>query len=783
MDYSSKLSKEFKLRQEDARNIINLIDEGNTIPFIARYRKELTGSCDDQVLREFADRLEYIKKLDERKEAVIASITEQGVMTDALAVSIACAETLTEAEDIYRPYKPKRKTRATVAVAKGLEPLAELILAQREDTKDIIGIAAEYVSEEKGVATPEEAIAGAQDIIAERISDDAGIRKRLREQLYEEAQVVTELAKATDKNRDKLATFDMYKEFTEPVRKIAPHRVLAVNRGEKEDCLKVELEIDRELPLAVISGAYVKNAPTSPLVLAAGEDAYKRLIKPSVESEVRGELFEKASEQAIKMFEVNLRPLLLQPPIKNKVTLGLDPAYRTGCKIAVVDGTGNCLDRTVVHFTPPQNKVEESKLVLKGLIKKHGVEIISIGNGTASKESEIFVAELLKEIGDPKLAYMVVNEAGASVYSASKLAAEEFPDYDVAHRSAISIARRLQDPLAELIKIDPKSIGVGQYQHDMPQNRLSTVLNGVVEDCVNSVGVDLNSASYSLLAYVAGLNLAIAKNIVRFRAENGGFRTREQLLKVAKLGPKAYEQCAGFLRIAGSENILDNTAVHPESYAAATKLLQLFKLGYDSVREGKLSDIEGLIRAYGEEKAAAECGVGLPTLKDIAGELKKPGRDIRDALPLPMLRCDIMDMGDLKEGMELTGTVRNVIDFGVFVDIGVHQDGLVHISQIADAYIKHPSDVLSVGDIVKVRVLGVEKSKNRISLTMKGFDSSASARARELNAQNRTARPAPSNNRAASDGRAAPRPQQKETGELSLEDALKALTNKFNRNR
>ena len=720
MDYSNKLAREFNLNPQHSANIISLIDEGNTIPFIARYRKEMTGSCDDQVLREFADRLDYVIRLDERKEAVLKSIEEQGFLTDEIKESVDKAETMTEVEDIYRPYKPKRKTRATVAVAKGLQPLADIIWEQLPETVNIEEIAKEYISEEKGVTSAEEAISGSMDIIAEKISDDANIRKILREQLYTDAVMASELRKNDEKIKDKLPTYEMYDNYTEAVKTIANHRVLAINRGEKEECIRAELQIDPERPLSVIRKFFVKNAPTSPLVEKAGEDAYKRLIKPSVESEVRNELFTRASEQAIKMFEVNLRPLLLQPPVKNKVTLGLDPAYRTGCKIAVVDGNGNVLDKTVVYFTPPhENRAEDAKKTLTLLILRHKVKVISIGNGTASKESEIFVADLIKELNDPELAYMVVNEAGASVYSASKLAAEEFPDFDVAHRSAVSIARRLQDPLAELIKIDPKSIGVGQYQHDMPQNRLSGVLNGVVEDCVNSVGVDLNSASYSLLSHVSGLNVGVARNITAYRAINKGFKNRRELLKVDKLGPKAFEQCAGFLRIIGGENILDNTAVHPESYAAAEKLLALFKLSEDDVKQNKLSELSRLVRDYGEDKVAGLCGIGVPTLRDIVTEIVKPGRDIRDALPKPMLRTDIMDMKDLKPGMEITGTVRNVIDFGAFIDIGVHQDGLVHISQITDKYIKHPSEVLSVGEIVKVRVISVDTAKNRISLSMK----------------------------------------------------------------
>ena len=705
MNYDIKLAQEFKLPAGTSENIIKLIDEGNTIPFIARYRKEMTGGCDDQVLREFADRLEYLRKLDDRKKTVRDSITEQGLMTPEIESALESAQTMTEVEDIYRPYKPKRKTRATVAIAKGLEPLAKIIFDQDPSTKDIMKIAEEYISEEKGVASAQEAIDGAKDIIAELISDNAELRKFLRDQLWEYGVVKTQLVDPKkikdEKVREKLKTYEMYADYSEPVKKIVSHRILAINRAEKEGFLKCNIEIDEQIPLADIYHGFVQDAPTSYLVREAGEDAYKRLIKPSIENEVRGELFEMASEQAIKMFDLNLRPLLLQPPVKNKIVLGLDPGYRTGCKIAVVDGNGTVLDKSTVFFTQPHNKVEESKAILKALITKHKVQVIAIGNGTASKESEIFIADLLKEIGNNDLSYIVVNEAGASVYSASKLGAEEFPNLEPAHRSAASIARRLQDPLAELIKIDPKSIGVGQYQHDMPQARLTHVLDGVVEDCVNSVGVDLNTASVALLSFVAGLNVAIAKNIVEYRMKSGGFATRDQLLKVPKLGGKAYEQCAGFLRIVGGENILDNTAVHPENYAAAAVLLPLIT--------GAINEVE----------LAKKLGIGIPTLQDIVKELKQPGRDIRDELPQPVLRSDVMDMNDLKDGMELTGTVRNVIDFGAFIDIGVHQDGLVHISQICDKYIKHPSEVLSVGDVVQVRVLGVDKEKKRISLTMK----------------------------------------------------------------
>ena len=713
MDYSLKLSKEFNIRPDHSANIITLIDDGNTIPFIARYRKEATGSCDDQVLREFNDRLKYLRNLDKRKEEIVNSITEQGKMTDEIMIALASAETLTEAEDIYRPFKQKRKTRASVAAEKGLTPLAEFILLQTEDS--VTEKAKEYISEEKGVADEKAAIAGAADIIAERISDDAELRKMLRKKVGEVGELSCKLLEA-----ENAKTYDMYAEYSEKISKIPSHRILAVNRGEKEECLKVSITVDTDAFIGAIQQIYVKNDTESGKIVAeAAADAYARLIFPSIEREVRSDLTEKASEQAIKMFEVNLRPLLLQPPLKGKIILGLDPAYRTGCKIAVIDSEGNVLDTAVVFPTPPQNRIDEAKETLLKLIKKHNVSIISIGNGTASKESEIFVANMIKESGK-ELAYAVVNEAGASVYSASKLGAEEFPDFEPAQRSAVSIARRLQDPLAELIKIDVKSIGVGQYQHDMPEARLEEVLGGVVEDCVNSVGVDLNTASPSLLSFVAGLNKGIAKEIVKYR-ESKPFTSREELLKVKKLGEKAFLQCAGFLRIIGG-NVLDNTGVHPESYPAVEKLLSAVGYSLSDVADGKIGDLLAKIEQKGWEETAKECGVGVPTLKDISAELLKPGRDIRDSLPKPILRSDLMDLADLKEGMEINGTVRNVIDFGVFVDIGVHQDGLVHISQISDNYIKHPSDVLKVGDLVKVKVLGVDTVKKKISLTMKTTD-------------------------------------------------------------
>ena len=712
MDYSAKLANEFNIRADHSANIIALIDDGNTIPFIARYRKEMTGSCDDQVLREFSDRLKYLRNLDKRKQEVADSITEQGKMTDEIAISLAKAETMTEVEDVYRPYKQKRKTRASVAVEKGLLPLAEFILAQDKDS-DPKAEAEKYVNAEKGVENAEQALKGAADIIAEKVSDDAELRKTLRKKIAETGEIACKLLE-----NENAKTYDMYADYTEKISKIPSHRILAVNRGEKEECLKVSITVDDEAFVAAICSVYVKNdGECGKIVAAACADAYSRLIFPSVEREVRNDLTEKADEQAIKMFDVNLRPLLLQPPLKGKTILGLDPAYRTGCKIAVIDAEGNVLATTVIYPTPPQNKIEEAETKLIALINKYKVDVISIGNGTASKESEIFVANLIKKCERP-VAYAVVNEAGASVYSASKLGAEEFPDFDVTQRSAVSIARRLQDPLAELIKIDVKSIGVGQYQHDMPEARLEEVLGGVVEDCVNSVGVDLNTASASLLSYVAGLNSGIAKNILEYRKEQP-FKKRDELLKVKKLGAKAYEQCAGFLRIIGGASVLDNTAVHPEDYEAVEILLRETGYSLEDVEKGNIGDLKARIEKFGWDNVAKDCKIGVPTLRDISDELLKPGRDIRDTLPKPVLRSDLMSLSDLKEGMELTGTVRNVIDFGVFVDIGVHQDGLVHISQISDNYIKHPSDALKVGDTVKVKVLGVDEVKKKISLSLK----------------------------------------------------------------
>ena len=716
MNINETLSKEFNVRLDRVENIVKMIDEGDTIPFIARYRKELTGSLDDQILREMNDRLNYLRNLEKRKTEVENSIREQEKWTDELAQKLSDAKTLTEVEDIYRPYKPKRKTRASVAIAKGLEPLADILIKQEFDG-DIDALCSEYINEEKGVKTSQEALSGAKDIIAERISDDSELRKTLRELLMDKASIKTELL-----DNEKNKTYEMYKDYTEPVLKMPSHRILAINRGENEDCLKVSVIIDEKLPLKEIEKVYLKeNQTTYDIIKDTILDSYDRLLFPSLERELRTTLTDRANEQAIKMFDVNLRPLLLQAPLKNNVIMGFDPGYRMGCKIAVIDQKGDVLDTAVVYPTPPKSQTEESMEILTNLINKDKVDIIAIGNGTASKESEIFVAELLKHISRP-VSYAMVNEAGASVYSASKLGAQEFPDFDVNLRSAVSIARRLQDPLSELIKIDVKSIGVGQYQHDMPQARLTEVLTGVVEDCVNSVGVDLNTASPRLLEFVSGLNTKTAQNIVKFRQEIVHFKNREQLLKVSGLGQKAFEQCAGFLRITDGDNVLDNTAVHPESYDAVNKLLAHYNLTSDDVKNGNVKAIKDMIKTEGEEKVASLIGVGVPTLNDIVEELLKPGRDLRESMPKPVLRSDILSLEDLKEGMVLTGTVRNVIDFGAFVDIGVHQDGLVHISQICDRYIKHPSEVLKVGDVVTVKVLSVDVDKKRISLTMKDVE-------------------------------------------------------------
>ena len=705
------VAKELSLREDHVQNIITLLDDGNTVPFIARYRKEMHGSMDDQMIRTLADRVQYLRNLEQRKGEVLSSIEEQGKLIDELKEQIEAAVTLAEVEDLYRPYKQKRRTRATVAKERGLEPLAELILACGEG-KALNEIAADFIDPEKEVNSVEEALAGANDIIAEQLSDNAEIRRLLKELINKRGFISSKAATEED------SVYRQYYEFKEPVHKIQSHRILAINRGEKEKFLKASVDIDEGEALRILLNRLPEGeAEYNAFFNAVAEDSYSRLIFPSVEREIRSNLTEMASEQAIKMFGSNLKPLLMQPPVKDRVTLGFDPAYRTGCKIAGVDGTGKVLDTTVVYPPPPHNKKEEAAAKLSALIKKHGITAIAVGNGTASKESEIFISELIKE--HEGVQYMMVNEAGASVYSASKLGAEEFPDFDVSLRSAVSIARRLQDPLAELVKIDPKSIGVGQYQHDMPEARLNETLSGVVEDCVNAVGVDLNTASPSLLTRVSGLNATIAKNIVAHREENGEFKDRKTLLKVAKLGPKAFTQCAGFLRVIGGKNILDNTGVHPESYEAAEIMLKNLGFTPKDVADGNLGDLEAKLEAFGTDKMAELCSVGVPTVTDIAKELQKPGRDPRDELVKPMLRSDIMDMNDLKEGMILDGTVRNVIDFGVFVDIGVHQDGLVHISEICNRFIKHPSEVLTVGDLVKVMVIGVDVAKKRISLSIK----------------------------------------------------------------
>ena len=708
MTIIEQLARELNRPAEHIENVVRLLDEGNTIPFIARYRKELHGSMDDTALRTLEERLAYLRNLTERKESVKASIAEQEKLTDELAAAIDAAQTLAEVEDLYRPYKPKRRTRATVAKEKGLEPLAALLFAQERDCPRPEEAAADYLSAEKGVETVADALQGANDIVAEWISDDAAIRRSLRE-LLEKRGTLRSLA-ATEED----SVYRLYYDFEQPLSRLQGHQILAINRGEKEKMLSATVLLDRELALPLLRRAVVKpGSAAMEFVKAAAEDAYDRLIYPSLEREMRAALTDKASEGAIKTFALNLKPLLMQPPVKGHVTMGLDPGYAHGCKVAVIDATGKVLDTTVVYPTYGERQKNEAITKLAQLVKKHGVEHIAIGNGTASRETEQMTVELIHRVGGG-LSYMIVSEAGASVYSASKLAAEEFPQFDVNLRSAVSIARRLQDPLAELVKIDPKAIGVGQYQHDMPQKELDASLNAVVEDCVNAVGVDLNTASPSLLTRVAGLNGTIAKNIVAFREENGVFTTRRQLLKVAKLGPKAFEQCAGFLRVPESKNVLDNTGVHPESYDAAKGLLELLGATPKDAR-----DLPARLNAYGAEKAAEALGVGVPTLRDIAKELSKPGRDPRDELPAPILRTDVLDIKDLKPGMVLTGTVRNVIDFGVFVDIGVHQDGLVHISQVCNKFIKHPSEAVAVGDVVKVVVLDVDEKKHRISLSMK----------------------------------------------------------------
>ena len=712
-----QLSAELNQPLNYIENVVTLLDEGNTIPFIARYRKELHGAMDDTTLRDLADRLQYLRNLAQRRDEICRSIENQGKLTEELSAAISAAKTLSELEDLYRPYKPKRRTRATIAKEKGLEPLALQLFAQGKDLPTPEELAEAYLNADLGVNSVEEALAGASDIIAEMISDDASIRKTLRETMQRKAVVGSGLAKGQEPEGD-AAVYQLYFDFSQPLSKMAGHQVLALNRGEREGFLKVSLQVDREQALIPIRRTVlIPGSTATALVRAAAEDAYDRLIAPSMERELRTALTDAANEGAIHNFALNLRPLLMQPPVKGHVTMGLDPGYAHGCKVAVVDSTGKVLDTSIVYLTQSAFRREEGIRTLEKLIYKHNIEHIAIGNGTASRETENAVCELLTKVKG--VSYMIVSEAGASVYSASPLAAEEFPQFDVNLRSAVSIARRMQDPLAELVKIDPKAIGVGQYQHDLPEKRLDEALGGVVEDCVNAVGVDLNTASPSLLRRVAGLNNTIAKNIVTYREENGAFTSRKQVLKVPKLGAKAYEQAAGFLRVPESKQILDNTGVHPESYAAAEKLLSLCGYALSDVAAGKLQELNARLEAYGVSKAAEECGVGVPTLRDIAKELCKPGRDPRDELPPPILRTDVLDIKDLKPGMVLKGTVRNVIDFGVFVDIGVHQDGLVHISKVCNKFIKHPSEVVSVGDIVKVAVLEVDQKRKRISLTMR----------------------------------------------------------------
>ena len=723
MDILQKISSEFNLTSEHTQNVVNLLDDGNTIPFIARYRKELTGHIDDQVLRSLSERLTYLRNLEKRKEEVNKSITDQGKISNEIVMALDNAETLTEVEDIYRPFKPKKKTRATVAIEKGLSPLADIFLNQAVNGEAPELVAKKFINEDLGVNSVKEAIAGASDIIAETISDNAELRKKLRYLFIKVGVCSSTFTKGLSEEDEKAGVYAMYKDFSEPVSQLKSHRVLALNRGEKEDALKVKIVIDNNLAIAVCEKFFIKGeSPYKDVIKNACSDAYSRLIEPSIEREIRNVLTEKAQEKAIKLFEENLKPLLMAAPLKGKVVMGFDPGIRTGCKIAVVDETGKVLDKTVVYATRDNDKdKEKSRVVLKELINKYNVDVISIGNGTASKISEIFIADLIKDYNG-KVAYIVVSEAGASVYSASELAAKEFPDFDVSERSAVSIARRLQDPLAELIKIDPKSIGVGQYQHDMPEARLDEVLTGVLEDCVTSVGVDLNTASAPLLSHVAGLNSGIAKNIVEYRETYGKFKSRRELLKVAKLGEKAYTQCAGFLRIPGGDNILDNTAVHPESYEGAEKLLKYFGYTTENVKKLQLDNLKSQIAEKGYKVVANEVGLGEDTLKDVAEELTKPGRDVRDSLPKPILRSDIFELEDLKEGMVLNGTVRNVTAFGAFVDISVHQDGLVHVSELSDKFVSSPSDVVKVGQQVKVKVLSVDVKRKRIALTMKGLN-------------------------------------------------------------
>ncbi|MBQ8207367.1 MAG: RNA-binding transcriptional accessory protein [Clostridia bacterium] len=717
MNIIETLDKEFNLKVDQVERTVALIDEGNTIPFIARYRKEVTGSLDDTTLRDLDDKLTYLRNIEKRKQEVKDLIAAQEKLTPEIEAAIDAALTITEVDDIYRPFRPKRKTRASVAREKGLEPLALLLMEQR-DAYDVTleEMAASYIDEEKGVESAEDALAGARDIIAEDISDNAEYRKTIRSLTFGHGLLISKAATEED------TVYSQYYDYSEGVKNMPGHRILAVNRGEKEEKLKVSVEISEDIILNYLFSMVITNlkSPAEKQLEMAIIDSYERLIAPSVEREIRSDMFDNAAEGALVNFEVNLKNLLMQAPLKGKTVLGYDPGYRTGCKLAVVDKTGKVLDTAVIYPTKPQERIEESKKKVLALIKKYDINVIAIGNGTASKESEIFIANTLKEL-DGSVKYVMVSEAGASVYSASKLAADEFPDFDVTQRSAVSIARRLQDPLAELVKIDPKAIGVGQYQHDMKQARLDSALGGVVENCVNSVGVDLNTASHSLLSYIAGIGAQAAKNIVKYREENGEFTSRKEVLKVPKIGAKAYEQCAGFLRVPASKEILDNTGVHPESYTAAQALLAMFGYTADDVKASKLGDLRTKVMGKGTKNVADALGIGEPTLLDIIGELEKPGRDVRDSTPPPVLRDDILDMNDLKPDMELVGTVRNVIDFGAFVDIGVHQDGLVHISQICDKYIKHPSEVLAVGDIVKVRVLSVDVAKKRISLSMKGI--------------------------------------------------------------
>ena len=718
MNIIDALAKEFNIKTEQVEKTVALIDEGNTIPFIARYRKEVTGSLDDTVLRELDDRLTYLRNIEKRKQEVKDLIAAQDKLTDEITAAIDAAKTITEIDDIYRPFRPHRKTRASVAREKGLEGLAVLLMEQREKyDPELDEIASEYIDEEKGVCTIEEAYAGACDIIAEEVSDNAEYRKDIRSITFDHGSLISK------QNGEEDSVYNQYYDYNERISKIPSHRILAINRGEKENFLKVSVDISSDMVLNYLFGRLIaaNASPAKKYVENAVVDGYERLIAPSVEREIRNDLFDNASEGAIKLFSDNLKHLLMQAPLKGKTVLGFDPGYVNGCKLAVVDKTGKVLDTGVIYPTKPRARVDEANRIVKKMILAHNVDVVAIGNGTASKESEIFIAELLKTIPEANCKYIIINEAGASIYSASKLAAEEFPEFDVMQRSAVSIARRLQDPLAELVKIDPKSIGVGQYQHDMKPARLDGALGGVVEDCVNSVGVDINTASHSLLSYIAGINAASAKNIVKYREENGEFATRAQILKVPRIGAKAYEQCAGFLRVPGSKEILDNTGVHPESYDAAKALLNMFGYTLDDVKNFKLDDLNKKVSEAGSDKVCRELGIGGPTLSDIISELQKPGRDVRDSLPLPELREDILGIEDLKPDMVLTGTVRNVIDFGAFVDIGVHQDGLVHISELSDKYVKHPSDVVSLGDIVSVKIISVDVKKKRIALSMKGL--------------------------------------------------------------